>query len=345
MANHRCRTGLDEQTLVDWLRRRTAAMGSSLIGDDAALLPEAEPWAITMDAQIAGVHFQEGLDPAQVARRLLAVNLSDLAATGAQPAYAFLALAAPQGFDHRRFFQAFLAHCRPLGLQLAGGDLARAPQLVATLTLLGKKPAQGHWLRRGDAEPGHRLWLGGTVGEAALGLVLIQRGARIEGRRVVLPGSFPLMPRMARAARRAIRRHLLPRPQLELGQWLGESSAGGAIDLSDGLARDLHRLSRASDVGAELELAALPLARAFPKLCSLLDQDWRQLALGGGEDYVLLFTLPADLEPPERFACQAVGRTFSGSEISLLTKGQRKPLRALGWDHLSSEQADFISPG
>lgn len=289
---------------MEWLRRRNSAVGKSLIGDDAAMLPVAEPWAITMDAQIEGVHFHQGLDPANIARRLLAVNLSDLAATGAEPAYAFLALAAPPGFDHRRFFQALLAACHPLGLELAGGDLARAPQLVATLTLLGRKPAQNRWLKRSRAAPGHRLWLAGTVGEAALGLALLERGARPMGRRIDLPDFLPPGPSLARAARRAVRRHLLPQPQLELGQWLGKGSLGAAIDLSDGLAKDLHRLARASDVGADLELESLPLEKGFRKLCVLLGVDWRQLALGGGEDYVLLFSLPSDLEPPEHFSCQ-----------------------------------------
>lgn len=326
-----------EDALVKWLRHRAAAAGGTLIGDDAAVLPEAAPWAITVDAQIAGVHFQEGLDPAHVARRLLAVNLSDLAATGAEPAYAFLALAAPDGFNHRKFFRAFLAYCRPLGLELAGGDLARAPQLVATLTLLGKKPSEGRWLRRCDAVPGHRLWLGGTVGEAALGLALLKQGARLSGRRVELPASLELTEGMARAARRAVRRHLLPRPQLELGQWLGSQATGAAIDLSDGLARDLHRLARESDVGAELISEEFPLGPYFGKLCSVLGLDWRALALGGGEDYVLLFTLPRDVKPPDHLSCHPVGQMISGCKLSLFTQGQHKPLDPLGWDHLSRE--------
>src|SRR5699024_2590314 len=117
-------------------------------------------------------------DPALLARRLLAVNLSDLAAMGAHPAYAFLALSAPSGFDHRRFFRALLAGCRRTSLRLAGGDLAASPHVVATLTLLGTKPPRSRWLRRAGALPGHDLWLGGTVGESAAGRLLIERGAR-----------------------------------------------------------------------------------------------------------------------------------------------------------------------
>ncbi len=136
----------------------------ALLGDDAAILPPAGPLAVTVDSQIAGVHFVPDLDPAHVARRLLAVNLSDLAAMGADPAWAFLALSAPPGFNHSRFFRAFTAACRRHGVTLAGGDLARCDRLVTTLTLIGTKPESRRWLHRKGAQPGHDLWLGGTVG-------------------------------------------------------------------------------------------------------------------------------------------------------------------------------------
>src|SRR4051794_24167418 len=163
-----------ETDLLRWLRSR---LGSSLIGDDAAVLPDGGPFAVTVDHQIAGVHFPSDLDPAIVARRLLAVNLSDLAAMGAAPTHAFLALAAPTGFDHRRFFTALLDACRRHGLTLAGGDLARNPErLVASLTMLGTKDAAARWLARSGARPGHALWLGGTIGESAAGRMLIANG-------------------------------------------------------------------------------------------------------------------------------------------------------------------------
>ena len=194
------------------LRRLRGRLGPlSLIGDDAAVLSPSGPIAVTVDSQISGVHFVPGLDPAQVARRLLAVNLSDLAAMGADPAWAFLALSAPPGFDHDRFFQAFARACQRYGVTLAGGDLARCDQPVATLTLIGTKPEGRRWLRRNAARPGHDLWLGGTVGESAAGRILIDRGA-----------GHAMPPFLSGAARRAVRRHLLPIPQLELGRWLGE---------------------------------------------------------------------------------------------------------------------------
>lgn len=311
----------DENRLIDWLRRQP---GGALIGDDAAVLPPGS-FAVTLDHQISGIHFPPGLDPAIVARRLLAVNLSDLAAMGASPAYAFLALAAPVGFDHRRFFTALLAACRRYGLTLAGGDLARHSTLTASLTLLGTKAESARWLTRGGARPGHALWLGGTIGESAAGRILIERSKPEEA-----------SASLRRAIRRAIRRHLQPTPQLTLGRWLSEQTEGAAMDVSDGLACDLHRLCRASGVGAEIDAAALPFADRFAMLCPRIGADPLALALGGGEDYVLLFTLPEGIAPPESEA-QRIGRITKGKRLALLREGKRSDLPDAGWDHLAEK--------
>jgi thiamine-monophosphate kinase len=314
-----------EDRLIDWLRRRLRRQpGGALIGDDAAVLPGAGPCAVTVDHQIAGVHFPPGLDPARVARRLLAVNLSDLAAMGATPAYAFLALAAPAAFDHRRFFTALLAACRRHELTLAGGDLARSSTVSTSLTLMGTKAEGARWLERSGARPGHALWLGGTVGESAAGRSVIERGGLDEG-----------FPSLQAAARRAIRRHLEPRPQLALGHWLGGQPEGAAMDVSDGVARDLHRLCRASGVGAEVDAEALPFAERFTPLCDAIGADPLALALGGGEDYVLLFTLPEKAAPPPETRARRIGRITKGSGVVLVHGGERSDLPALGWDHLS----------
>lgn len=321
-----------EDRLIDWLRRQP---GAALIGDDAAVLPPGGPFAVTTDQQIAGVHFPPDLDPALLARRLLAVNLSDLAAMGAMPAWAFLTLAAPPGFDHRRFFRSLLAACRRHRLRLAGGDLARHPgAITAALTLLGKKDEGSRWLHRHGAAPGHELWLGGTAGESAAGRMLIERGARLAGSRVELPPFIASSPSLRASAQRAVRRHLQPEPQLELGRWLGTRRKGAAIDVSDGVARDLHRLCRAGGAGAAVAADALPYSRGFHALCAALDADPLALALGGGEDYVLLFTLPAGIAPPAKFRCRRIGTITKGRAISLLCGGIRENLPDLGWDHL-----------
>lgn len=328
-----------EDELIAWLRRRAAGKGATppggeLLGDDAAVLPKSERWAVTVDSQIEGVHFLPGLDPATLGARLVAVNLSDLAAMGALPAYAFLALAAPHGFDHRRFFKAVLRAARRYDFKLAGGDLAASSQVTAVLTLLGRAARDGHWLRRGGARPGEVLWLGGDVGEAAAGAALLRKGATLAGGKVRLPEAFIVSPAVRAAARRAVLKHLAPRPQLDLGRWLAQAKAAAAIDVSDGLARDLHRLCRESGAGAEIDLEALPVARGFRELTAALELSWRQTLLAGGEDYVLLFTLPPGTEPPRELRCHRIGRVIAGRGVYLIHGGTRQPLAPLGWDHL-----------
>lgn len=309
-----------EDRLLRWLRER---LDEPLIGDDAAVLPTGGPFAVTVDQQIAGVHFPPDLGEAAIAYRLLAVNLSDLAATGAVPAYAFLALAAPAGFDHKRFFTAFLAGCRGFGLRLAGGDLAKSDRFTAALTLMGTKEEGGRWLSRSGAAPGHVLWLGGTLGESAAGRFLIEQA----------PSFKAFSSSLRAAARRAVRRHLRPEPQIDLGRWLASRKEGAAIDVSDGVARDLHRLCRASGVGAEIAAEALPLPDRFLELCKTIAADPLTVALEGGEDYVLLFTLPEGEEPPESFGCHRIG-TITKQGVRLLRNGRAGPLPAQGWDHL-----------
>ena len=123
----------------------------------------------------------------------------------------------------------------------------------------------------------------------------------------------------------------------DLGAWLAENGReGGAMDVSDGVARYLHRLCRESGVGATLDAAALPFAPGFAKLAAALGADPLELALSGGEDYVLLFTLPSGVAPPDRFGCRAVGTIERSRRIALRREGRLRPLPAAGWDHLSS---------
>jgi thiamine-monophosphate kinase len=346
-----------EDQLLAWLRERLGP--GSLLGDDTALLPAAPAgarWVATVDSQIAGIHHPADLDPALVARRLLAVNLSDLAAAGADPAYGLLALAAPAGYDHRRFLAAFTAAAAAHGVTLAGGDLARSPErTVATLTLLGLLPAGRTLLARGAGRPGDALWLAGGLGASAAGRLLLARGARAawadgvgaEGESdsslvIDLPPSLP--PGLADAAHRSIRRHLAPLPQLALGRALSEVAGGSvedvgggpvaAIDVSDGLALDLARLCRESGTGAEVEVERLPVAGAAAELAPWLGADALDLALHGGEDYALLFTLPPAAAPPAGSACAHIGRLTAGPDLVLLVLGERRPLAPEGWDHL-----------
>jgi len=319
--------GEEDRLLAPLLRR-----SGGLIGDDAAILP-AESWAVTTDTQIAGSHFPADLDPALIARRLLAVNLSDLAAMGAEPAFAFLVLAAPPSFDHRRFLDAFEQACQDAGMRLAGGDLSSQEQVATVATLLGRQTSGGRWLRRDDAQPGHHLWLGGSVGESTLGRRLLQQGARLGNWGTALTSSLT-PPRLTVAAEQALRRHLEPAPQLALGNWLAQQESGGVIDVSDGLGKDLARLCKASGVGAEVHSRRLPEPPAFTTLCQALDCDPLQTKLSGGEDYVLLFSLPQGIQPPATFGCQQIGNITQPVQLILVDQGRRSPLPTAGWDHL-----------
>lgn len=291
-------------------------------------------WALTTDSQIAGVHFPPSLSPEVVARRLLAVNLSDLAAVGARPALALLALAAPPEWPLRDFFRGLRRAARQYGVVLAGGDLATSPTLMANLTLLGRRPPRGRWLRRDAARVGDRLWLGGTLGESAAGQLLVARDARWVRGRVTLPASLHLTRRERTLARAAVRRHLLPEPQLELGEWLGRRRRASCIDLSDGFSLDLHRLLEASGVGAEVDAAALPVSPGLERLAAHLGEAPLSLALGGGEDYALLFTLSKGLSPPVRFGSVPVGWIVARLGVDLVSSRGREPLPVVGWDHL-----------
>jgi len=329
-----------EDRLIHWLRARLRTGGRDPLGDDAAILDGQGELALTVDQQIEGVHFPAGLDPKIVAHRLLAVNLSDLASMGAAPEFALLALTLPQDFDPRPLFRSLLSACKRYDLELVGGDLARGPRLAASLTLAGRLAPESRWLRRSLARPDDILWVGGTLGESVAGRVLLEMGASVSGRRIDLPREF-LSPALAAAGRRAVRRHLRPTPQLELGQWLSRQNRAAAIDISDGFSLDLSRLCEASACGAEVDVPALPKPPRFTALCSNLGRSAEELQLSGGEDYVLLFSLSKGLEPPARFRCRPVGRVLSGRNIWATDGARRRPLEVTGWDHL---RASHVRP-
>lgn len=327
-----------EDRVLAAFRRRP---GTELLGDDTARLspPPGRDWVVTTDSQIAGVHFPPDLDETVVARRLLAVNLSDLAAAGATPSHALLALIVPSGTTPRRFLDAFLDACRAAGVTLAGGDLARGPVLLGTATLLGTVPTDGPFLDRRAGRPGDLLWAGGTLGESGAGRLLLAAGARLAGdganAHVALPTAFRRPAELAEAARRAVRRHLEITPQLAFGGWLRETGQAAALDLSDGLARDVPRLARASGCGAEIDAAALPVAPDFALLANALGISADILALEGGEDYVLLASLPPGRVPPGHFGARPIGRLTAAREMVLVTEdGKRKEWPGGGWDHL-----------
>ncbi|WP_018881510.1 thiamine-phosphate kinase [Thioalkalivibrio sp. ALE30] len=252
------------------------------IGDDAALLAVASghELAVTVDTLVEGTHFFPDHPPASVGHKALASNLSDLAAMGAEPLGALLSLTLPR-VDHdwlAGFSEGFLALAEEVGIPLVGGDTNRGP-LAISVTVLGTAPA-GQALRRAGARPGDRLVVSGALGGAAFGLAH-ETARRARG------AAGAALPADAREP--ACDRLFWPRARLALGRGL-RNRARAAIDISDGLLADLGHLCAASGCGARVDWPAVP---RDPLLAQIPDDQAREYALGGGEDYELLFALPA----------------------------------------------------
>jgi thiamine-monophosphate kinase len=284
-------------------------------GDDAALLqpPAGMSLVQTVDTCLEGVHFPPGLEAADIGWRSLAVNLSDLAAMGAEPAWGLLSLSLPAADE--AWLDAF-AHglgeaAAAAGLDIVGGDLVRGP-LAITLALTGFVPP-GEELRRKGAAPGDGVWVTGPLGGGAAGLAAWRRGER--------------------AGAQAF---LRPCPRLTEGRSL-RGLASAAIDVSDGLLQDLGHVLTAGGVGAEIELERIPLAAGAAAAGASAGM---AMALGGGDDYELCFTVPADrsealaavsagwAQPPARIG---VIRTAPG--VQLRHGGRIVAAPEDGWDH------------
>ncbi|MDE2119179.1 MAG: thiamine-phosphate kinase [Betaproteobacteria bacterium] len=256
--------------------RRPAPRAALGIGDDCALLQPApgQQWAISTDMLVEGRHFFAGTDPRRLGHKALAVNLSDLAAMGAQPHSFVLALALPA--VDVAWLQGFSAGLLELAdahrIELVGGDTTRGP-LNLCLTVLGLVPP-GLALRRDAARAGDDLWVSGTPGEARLAL------GHLRGEWQLAPSALPAV--LARLEQ--------PQPRVQLGLQL-RGVAHAAIDVSDGLLGDLAHVLEASRVGARVEADALPLGDVMAQQPA---DRRRACQLAGGDDYELLFTAPPE---------------------------------------------------
>ncbi len=262
-----------------------AGEGALGLKDDAAVLA-AVPGQLVLsaDAMVEGVHFPAGEAPALIARKLLRTNLSDLAAMGARPLGYLLTIAVPRATDEAWFagFAAGLAADQAeFGLALLGGDSTATPGPVSvSLTILGTAHAV---LRRQGARPGDEIWVSGTIGDGALGLLAL-RGE------VADPDGF------------LVSRYRLPQPRLELGRRL-VGIAHAAMDISDGLVQDLSHLCRAAGLGAVVEAARVPASAA----ALAAGREHQVLRLTGGDDYELLFAASAAAAAAVTAAAAACG--------------------------------------
>ena len=273
------------------------------IGDDCALLalPAGQQLAVSTDTLVAGVHFPDPADPLLLGQRALAVAASDLAAMGASPLGFTLALTLPSVAEGwlQPFAEGLNRMARQCGLSLIGGDTTRGP-LSLTVTVFGAVPA-GQALLRSGAQPGDLLCVGGVLGDAAGALPLVLGQAQAD----------------AAIAEPLLAHYWSPPPQFGLGQAL-RGKATAAMDISDGLLADCGHIASASGVALALELDALPLSNA---LVGLLGRDAAHTAaLTGGDDYVLVFSLPAAHLPglrAEGWPIHVLGQVREGQGVSL----------------------------
>lgn len=246
------------------------------VGDDAALLQVRQGYvlAVSTDMLVSGTHFFSDADPFLLGHKTLAVNLSDLAAMGATPRWATLALSLPVADEAwlTQFSAGFFALAEKYGVELVGGDTTRGP-LNLSVTIMGEVPG-GLALRRSGARAGDEIWVSGVLGDAALALAHLQ-------------GRIALAARDFAACATALHQ---PQPRVALGLAL-KGIASSAIDISDGLLGDLGHILDASSAGAEINFAALPSSTC---LAGFIAQPLGQrCVLAGGDDYELCFTAPA----------------------------------------------------
>lgn len=318
-----------EFSLIDRIRQRTAQGRDDVrlgIGDDAALLavPPGQELAVAIDTLVEGVHFPKGVSAADIGWKALAVNLSDLAAMGATPAWALLALTLPSADTSfvDGLAEGFAQLAQAYRLALVGGDTTRGA-LTISVAVHGFVPP-GKALMRAGAQIGDAVLVTGTLGDAAAGLRLLQQGSHSDAQ------SNYLIERLHR-----------PTPRVAAGLAL-RGHASACIDVSDGLLADLGHICTSSNVGAEIEVALLPRSSALLDLFD--DAAARDFALSGGDDYELCFTVPpqhlarvqTDLA---RLGCGAtrIGRIVEGEGVNVRDR-EGRPLAPAqqGWDHFGA---------
>jgi thiamine-monophosphate kinase len=328
---------MGEFELLAKVRERLPAAGGRVrigSGDDAAVTVPGGATATSVDALVDGVHFRrEQLTPAQIGHKALATALSDLAAMGAEPGEAYVALGAPEDLGESECLElvdGIVALAAATGTTLAGGDLTRAPVLTLAVTVVGHAAEPEQLLGRGGAEPGDALVLSGELGAGAAGLLLLERPE--------LSAAVP-----AAAAERLRRAQIEPKPRLAAGQALAAAGASSLIDLSDGLGGDAAHLAAARGVGLRIEAASLPLAAGVAEIATAAGLDPLGFAASGGEDYELLATVPA------RRLDEAVATVAGTGEVRLArigeaVAGKGVEIRLRGGELLSATGFDQLGP-
>ena len=299
---------------------RVRELFSDRIGDDAAIVDDR---VYTTDLLVEDVDFTRAIAPRSIARKSLAVNLSDIAAMGAVPSYALLSLALPQwALPHvDAMLEAYAEAAREWKVEIIGGDFSRAEKLTINVAAVGRIVSRP--LLRSGAKPGDRIYLSRPIGGSSAGFALIGKDAAAYVHREFIES--------------AIRRHVDPEPELALGVALADiPQVTACIDVSDGLSSDLHHLCDASHCGAEIDKERIPVFPDLQTFAGKLGINVREAVLHGGEEYALLFTssLPeSQMSVRVGRPVYAIGRMTRDRGVLLKEDGVARPLEAGGWDH------------
>jgi thiamine-monophosphate kinase len=332
----------NEDQLVERIVRAVPSVsgrqGNSLsalgIGDDAAVLSPrgGRDWVLSCDASLEGIHFLPNAHPPDsVGYKSLVRAASDLAAMGASPKYFLMTLALPASRIETwldGFLTGLCRASRYLGMQLVGGDTTKYRTVAISITVLGEI-ARRRALTRSGARPGDLIYVTGKLGRAQLGLELIRRKNLAQGKEL----------------RTLLGPHLYPQIHVKLGEWLAHYRIATAMmDISDGLSTDLARLCAASRVGARIDARLVPhvmIPATLFRAAGKLKLNPLQMALHGGDDYGLLFTVPPRMtrglrRAPDFSSLSCIGEVTSGRKIVLVNDdGSAVPLEAYGWDPFS----------
>ena len=330
---------MNEFDFISQLREQVRSRKSSSrvlagIGDDAAVISQVfgSDSVITSDLLIEEIDFRRASTPPHLlGHKALAVSLSDIAAMGARPLYSLVSLGLPEEVwrtDFKdKFFEGYLALADRFGVTLAGGDISRSPERIVIDSIVAGEISSGSAIMRSGARPGDKIFVTGTLGGAAAGLKLIELGARVSqgagstrqtaGEGMASTGN----PTQSEedAIQSLLLRQLGPSPRVGWGIVLGtEQLASAMIDISDGLSSDLTHLCAESGLGAAIDSASVPVDKNVIKLCGRRALDPLALALHGGEDFELLFTVS-----PQNAA--RLPKRVDGVGISLIGEITDKP--------------------
>jgi len=322
------RMSAEDRLIADYFKPIATHPGALALTDDAAFVTPAPGTDVVLktDAIIGGVHFFAEDDARDVARKALRVNLSDLAAKGATPLGFLVSLALPKDTSAdwlKRFALGLREDAEAYACPLFGGDTDRTPgPVMVSISMFGSVPS-GAMVRRAGARPGHRVFVTGTIGDAALGLVLRQ-GA-----------TWPLT---AAQREHLLARYLLPQPRNALAEVV-RAYASAAMDVSDGLAGDLTKLCRVSGVAAHIDVAAVPLSDAA-RAAIAADAAMRETALTGGDDFEVLCTVPPARADAFRMAARAagvpvtdIGVVEAGAGAHFMDGGRELAFQRLSFSH------------